>query len=109
MIDDPDEYVAMAFHGLVFDLQREDVARFEAEQKQQAAARATLRAAVPHGGMNAGELLKSIDGDPEEVARREGVKIDKIERQAKDAADAVAKERAPVFPDGHFPPPPVVG
>lgn len=107
MTDDVDEHVAMAFHGLVSDLQQADVARFEAEQKRQAEQRAALRAVAPRSGLNVAELLKSMGGDPEEAARKTQAAIDKIERQAKEASDAATRDQPPSLSDGHFPPPPV--
>jgi hypothetical protein len=108
MPDNLEEYVAMEFHALVSDLQRGDVERFEEEQKKQAAQRAALRAADPSRGLNAGDLLKKMDGDPEAANRRIQDELDRVELEAKAAADKQKAAREPL-PDGHFPPPPENG
>ena len=108
MPEDIDEHVAMEFHGLVADLQRNDVARFEEEQKQQAAQSAMLRKVTPNHGLSAGELLKKLDGDPADAARKVQDDLDRIEREAKAAAEQTKGKQAPL-PEGHFPPPPENG
>jgi len=107
MPEDVEEYVAMEFHGLVSDLQRNDVQRFEDDQKKQAQLRAALRHADPARGvsLNASELLKKIDGDPEVANRRVQEELDRVDRDAKAAADKQKVALAPL-PEGHFPPPP---
>lgn len=105
MPDNVEDYVAMEFHGLVSDLQSNDVKRFEAEQKRQAEARAQLRRADPAQGLSAGELLKKMDGDPETSNRRVQEELDRLDREAKAAADKQRVSREPL-PDGYFPPPP---
>lgn len=105
MPDNVDEHVATEFHGLVSDLQRNDVKRFEEEQKKQADLRAALRRGNPHQGLNAGELLKQLDGDPEAANRRMQDDLDRIDREAKVAVDKNKGKQEPL-PDGHFPPPP---
>jgi hypothetical protein len=105
MPEDVNDHVAMEFHGLVLDLQRGDVERFEADQKKQAELRAALRRADSTNGLNAGELLKKMDGDPETANRRMQGDLDRIEREAKAAADKQKVTRA-ALPEGHFPPPP---
>lgn len=108
MPEDPNDYVAMAFHGLVTDLQHNDVKRFEEEQKRDREARAALRKQTPNQGMSAGELLRSLDGDPE-LAQM--MVQEELARQNKEAQAAVAekdKANAPL-PAGHFPPPPTAG
>jgi hypothetical protein len=105
MPDDVDEHVATEFHSLVSDLQANDVRRAEEEHRRQAELRAALRRSDPSSGLNAGELLKKLDGDSETDARRAQAELDKIEREAKSAADK-AKARQEPLPDGHFPPPP---
>jgi hypothetical protein len=108
MADDPDEYVAMMFHGLVSELQANDVSRFDAELKRDREARAALRQQDPKLGMNAGELLKKMDGDPADVQRKIQ---DDLAKTSKDAlAAAVAKDpKNEPLPIGHFPPPPTSG
>lgn len=105
MPDDVDEHVATEFHNLVSDLQANDVKRAEEEHRRQAELRAALRRSNPSGGLNAGELLKKLDGDPEADVRRAQAALDRIEREAKTAVDK-AKLRQEPLPDGHFPPPP---
>lgn len=95
----------MEFHGLVSDLQRGDVERFEEDRKKQAKLRALLRSATPGQGLNAGELLKKMDGDPEAANRKVQDEIDRIDREAKVEADKNKSRREPL-PEGHFPPPP---
>lgn len=107
MSDDINDHVAAAFHGLVADLQRNDVVAFDDDLKRQAAARAELRARAA-AGMTAGELLRQLDGDPEENARKVVAALDKIDREAKAAAAATQDQRG-AMTDGHFPPPPVTG
>ncbi len=105
MSDDINDHVAMEFHGLVLDLQRGDVERFEAEHKKQAEKRAALRRADPTRGLNADELLKKIDGDPETTNRRMQDELDRIDREAKMTTDKQKVSREPL-PEGRFPPPP---
>jgi hypothetical protein len=105
MPEDVEDYVAMEFHGLVSDLQRGDVERFEEDRKKQAELRAALRRADPTRGLNAGELLKKLDGDPETANRKVQDELDRIDRESKAAADK-NKNRAAPLPEGHFPPPP---
>lgn len=104
-MDDQEDYVAMEFHGLVSDLQTNDVKRFEAEQKKQAELRAALRRADPSSGLNAGELLKRMDGDPEAANKKIQDELDRIDVAAKAAADKQKASRG-ALPEGHFPPPP---
>jgi tRNA U55 pseudouridine synthase TruB len=104
MPEDVNDHVAMGFHGLVSELQRNDVARFDEDQKKQAEQRAALRRATPHQGLNAGELLKKLDGDPEDANRRVQDDLDRIDREAKAAAD---KSKPEPLLEGCFPPPPV--
>lgn len=106
MPDDADEHVATEFHGLVSDLQRGDVERFEADLKRQAQLRAELRKSDPdRSGLSASELLRKMDGDAEAANKKIQ---DELDRAASDAKAAVAKQKvtrgAPA--DGHFPPPP---
>lgn len=108
MPDNPDEHVAMEFHGLVSELQTNDVKRFEEERRRQAELRAQLRQADPSQGLNAGELLKRMDGDPATANRRVQEELDRVDREAKAAADKLKTAREPL-PDGHFPPPPENG
>lgn len=115
MPEDVDEHVAFEFHGLVSDLQRNDVERFEEEQKKQALQRAMMRIAsrpagphqggLPNQGLNASELLKALDGDPEAANRRVQEDLDRIDREAKVSADKLKTQREPL-PEGNFPPPP---
>jgi len=105
MPEDVEEHVAMMFHGLVSDLQHNDVAAFEREQARQAAARAALRKQTPNQGLNAGELLKQLDGDPAAADRRVQSELDRIDRESKAAAEKNKSKVAPL-PEGHFPPPP---
>lgn len=105
MPDDPDEHVAMMFHGLVSELQHADVARFEAEQKKERAARAALRHQSPNHGMNAGELLKKLDGDPADDQKRIDAELARMSKEAHAAAAEKDKKNEPL-PAGHFPPPP---
>ncbi len=105
MPEDVDDHVAFEFHGLVSDLQRNDVARFEEEQKKQAELRAALRRGTPNQGMSAGELLKKLDGDPDAADRKVQSELDRIDREAKVSADKQKVAREPL-PEGNFPPPP---
>lgn len=105
MPDTGDEHVAFEFHGLVSELQRGDVARFEEEQRKQAEQRAALRRETPGQGLNAGELLKKIDGDPADANRKIQDDLDRIDREAKAAADKQKEKKSPL-PEGSFPPPP---
>lgn len=104
MPDNPEEHVAFEFHGLVSDLQRGDVERFEEKHKLEAMQRALLRRASGTG-LSAGELLKKMEGDPESANRRVQEELDRLERDAKAAADKQKAAREPL-PQGHFPPPP---
>lgn len=108
MPEDVEEHVAEMFHGLVSELQRNDVTQFEQERAKEAALRAELRRANPHQGLNAGELLKKLDGDPEVSDRKMQADLDRIDRDAKVSAEKVAGKRDPL-PEGHFPPPPESG
>lgn len=105
MPDDVEEHVAVAFHGLVSDLQHNDMARFEEEQKKQAQLRLLLRRQTPHQGLTAGELLKKLDGDPAEAQAKMQDDLSRIEREAKAAAAEKDKQNEPL-PQGYFPPPP---
>lgn len=100
-----DEHVAFEFHGLVADLQRNDVVRFEQEHKAERRRRADLRASTPGAGLNAGELLKKLDGDPSEADRKVKEMLDRIDRDAKAAVEKTQRAREPM-PEGSFPPPP---
>jgi DNA-binding SARP family transcriptional activator len=104
--DDPSDQVAMMFHGLVADLQRNDVACFEEEQKNERLARAALRHEGGSKALNAGELLKKLDGDPIEEQRRIDDDLARITKEAQAAAASKDKKDEPL-PAGHFPPPPV--
>ncbi len=106
MPEDVEEHVAMMFHGLVSDLQHNDVARCEEEHKRAAEQRAALRRQTPHQGMSAGELLKKLDGDPEEANRRMQADLDRIDRESKAAVDKIKSAQGPLL-EGRFPPPPV--
>lgn len=108
MPDDLDEHVAQMFHGLVSDLQTGDVARFEAEQKKERTARAALRHQDPNHGMNAGELLKNLDGDPMDDQRRIEAELARMNKEAQAAAADKDKKNEPL-PAGYFPPPPSSG
>jgi hypothetical protein len=105
VLEDAEDHVAMMFHGLVTDLQQADVARFEEEHKQQVAARAALRATQPVMGMSAAELLRKLDGDPEDADRKVRDSLDRVDREAGAAAEV--KDKQEPLPMGHFPPPPV--
>jgi hypothetical protein len=105
MPDNVEDHVAMEFHGLVSDLQHGDLERFEAEHKKQAELRAQLRRADPARGLNAGDLLKKLDGDPAIANRKVQEELDRLDREAKVAADKQKAVREPL-PEGHFPPPP---
>jgi hypothetical protein len=107
MPEDVEEHVALMFHGLVHDLQHNDVARFEEDQKKQSEARALLRRQQPHQGLSAGELLKKLDGDPEDAHKKVMDDLDRIDREVKAAADkSDSAKRGPLL-EGSFPPPPV--
>jgi len=103
---DPNEHVAEMFHGLIADLQRNDVACFEEDSKQERIARAALRS-ESGAGLNAGDLLKKLDGDPEEEKRRIEDDIARIAKEAQAAADAHKDKKDEPLPVGHYPPPPV--
>jgi len=107
MADNPDEQVALLFHGLVSDLQHNDVARFEEEQKKERAARDALRHQAPNCGMNAAELLKKIDGDPAGDQKRIDNELTRISKEAQAAVDKEKKNEP--LPIGFFPPPPTSG
>jgi len=102
---DPNEYVAMEFHGLVTDLQQNDVKRFEEEMKKDRAARAALRHQDPNHGLSAGELLRAMDGDPELRQLRIQEELAKQNKEAQAAVAEKDKLNEPL-PAGHFPPPP---
>lgn len=104
MPDDPNDHVAQMFHGLVFDLQTGDVARFEEEQRREREARTALRRSAPDQGLSAGELLKKIDGDPQDEQRRIEDELNRIGKEAQAAATQKTKEDP--LPEGSFPPPP---
>lgn len=107
MSDDLENHMSEMFPGLVADLQRNDVARFDAELKKDAAARAALRAKDPNAGLTGSELLKKIDGDPAESQRAIEEEFDRIAKEARAAVAAKDKEnQAAALPVGHFPPPP---
>lgn len=108
MPEDPEDHVAMMFHGLVSDLQTNDVARFEEEQKKERAARAALRHQIPNQGMNAGELLKKLDGDPADEQKRIETELARMSKEAQAAVAEKDKKNEPL-PSGHFPPPPTSG
>jgi hypothetical protein len=105
MPEDPEEHVALMFHGLVSDLQTNDVARFEEEQRKEREARAALRHQDPYQGLSASELLKKIDGDPAEALRKVHDDLARINKEAQ-AAVAEKDKQHEVLPEGHFPPPP---
>lgn len=105
MPDDIENHMAEAFPLLVSDLQRNDVARFEAEQKKYAEQRAALRKQDPNQGLTATELLKKIDGDPDEANRKMQDELARISKEAQAAASQKDKQNEPL-PAGHFPPPP---
>lgn len=106
MPEDVDEHVAMMFHGLVSDLQHNDVAQFEEQQRKERAARDALRAQTPDQGLNAAELLKLIDGDPAEQQRKIQDDLVRINKEAQ-AAVTLKDKQTEALPEGHFPPPPV--
>lgn len=105
MPEDPNDHVAMEFHGLVSDLQHNDVQRFEDDRKKQSELRAAMRRADPTIGLSAGELLKKLDGDLETTDRKVQGELDRIDAEAKAAADKLRVAREPL-PEGHFPRPP---
>jgi len=104
MPEDVEDYVAKEFHGLVSDLQRNDVVRFEEERKKQAELRAALRRTSGQG-MSAGDLLRRLDGDPADADRKVQAELDRVDKDAKAAVDKSQSKAAPL-PEGHFPPPP---
>lgn len=106
MPEDPEEHVAMMFHGLVSDLQTNDVVKFEEEQKREREARAALRHQTPNQGLNAGELLKKLDGDPADEARRVESELARMNKEAQAAAAQKTKDQNEPLPSGHFPAPP---
>lgn len=108
MPDDIENHMAESFPLLVADLQRNDVARFEAEQKKLAEQRAALRKQEPNQGLTAAELLKKIDGDPDEAQRKLEDDLVRISKEAQAAVAQKDKQNAPL-PAGHFPPPPTSG
>jgi len=103
--DDPNEHVAVMFHGLVSDLQLNDVAQFEERQKAERIARDALRHQAPNHGMNAAELLKKLDGDPATEQDRINRELNRIEKESIAAAAEKDKKNEPL-PSGYFPPPP---
>jgi hypothetical protein len=102
---DPNDHIAQQFHGLISDLQRGDVERFEADQRKQAEARAALRRQVPNQGLSASELLKDMDGDPEEEKRKIQEELMRLNKEAQAAAAAKSPQNEPL-PAEFFPPPP---
>ena len=82
-----DEHSAQIMPMLMSDLIRSDVERFEEEQQKDKAARAALRKSS-NAGMTMGELLKDIDGDPEEAQRK---LQDELAKLSKEAQAAVAE------------------
>lgn len=105
MPEDPNEHVAQMFHGLVSDLQHGDVAAFEERQRLEKMQRALLRQGQPDQGLSAGELLKKMDGDPQDEQRRIEDELTRIGREAQAAVDQKSKQDEPL-PEGSFPPPP---
>ncbi len=106
--DDLENHMAESFPLLVSDLQRGDVLRFEEEQRKDREARTALRKSVPDQGMNASELLKKLDGDPQEGARKVEDDLARINKEAQAAVATKDKQNEPL-PTGHFPPPPTSG
>lgn len=106
--DDIENHMAESFPLLVSDLQRNDVAAFEEKQKLERMQRALLRQNQPNQGLTAGELLKKIDGDPADAARKVEVELDRMAKEAQDAAAKKDKSNE-ALPAGHFPPPPTSG
>lgn len=106
---DPNNHMAESFPLLISDLQRGDVARFEADQKKDREARAALRQQNPDQGLTAGELMKKIDGDPVEGQRKVEVELDRMSKEAQAAVAQKDKSSNEPLPAGHFPPPPTSG
>jgi hypothetical protein len=107
---DPNETVALMFHGLISDLQTNDVERFEAAQKKEREARRALRHQDPaYQGMNAGELLKKLDGDPADDQKRIDAELARMSKEAQAAAAEKDKDKNAPLPAGYFPPPPTSG
>ena len=106
MADNPEDMVAEMFHGLIADLQRNDLACFEEDQKRERLARAALRHENGGKGMNAGELLKKLDGDPATEMRRIEEELARITKEAQAAAATHKDKKDEPLPDGHFPAPP---
>lgn len=102
MPDDVDAHVAMVYHDLISDLQRNDVEQFDAAQRREREARAALRRQTPDQGLTAGELLRRMDGNPEEEQKRVEATFDKLNQEVKDAA----KGKDEPLPSTHFPSPP---
>jgi HEPN domain-containing protein len=107
MAENPEDHVAEMFHGLIANLQRNDVACFEEDQKLERLARAALRHENGGKGLNAGELLKQLDGDPAIEMRRIEEELARVSKEAQAAATAYKDKKDEPLPDGHFPPPPV--
>lgn len=104
MTDDPNEHVAMMFHGLVSDLQRSDVEQFDEEQRREREARAALRSKTPDQGLTAGELLRKLEGDPRDEQRKIEEELTRINKEAQAAASQKVREEP--LPEGSFPAPP---
>lgn len=109
MADNPDEQVALLFHGLVSDLQFNDVAKFEEAQKKERVARDALRHEAPNHGMNAAELLKKLDGDPADEQKRIESELTRMGKEAQVAAAEKEKTKNEPLPIGFFPRPPTSG
>lgn len=108
MPEDVEDHVAQMFHGLVADFQSADLKQAEAELLKEREKRAALRHSQPNHGMNAGELLRKLDGDPADEQRKIQDELTKIEKDSKAAAAAKDKS-GEQLPQGFFPPPPTSG
>jgi hypothetical protein len=108
MTEDVNNHVAQIFPTLVSDLVRSDVDRFDAEQQKDREARAALRKQRQETGMTAGELLRNLDGDPDEAQRRLQEDLARTNKEAQAAVAEKDKKNEPL-PSTHFPPPPTSG
>lgn len=102
---DPNSFMSESFPMLIAELQGNDVKRFEEDQRKQKDARAALRRLDPDLKMTAGELLKSLDGDPELSQRKVDDELARINKEAQASVAARDKKNEPL-PVGHFPAPP---
>lgn len=107
MSEDPEKHIAPMFHTLVGDVQANAVTELDEEYERDRQWREEQRQRL--GTLNSSDLMRQIAGEltQEEAHAKLNAELDKINREAKEAATAQEESTNEQFPTDHFPAPPI--